>query len=160
MHRGVAKYVLLGEHDLSNDKNDRPLRVDIAEKIPHPQFKRAAKYYDIALVRLATRIAINHLIRPACLPESYEAHRKMAIATGWGRTDFRGPGSDVLQKVGLEFFTDDECNATYLSESRTTQLRYGILREQQFCAGSHTEKKDTCQVIVIEMNSKIKRTIP
>lgn len=140
--------MLLGEHNLSNDRNDRPLRIDIAEKIPHPQFKRAAKYYDIALVRLANRIAINPLIRPACLPEGYETDTEKAIATGWGRTDFRGPGSDILQKVILELFTDDECNATYLSESRTTQLRYGILREQQFCAGSHTEKKDTCQVIL------------
>lgn len=63
-----------------------------------------------------------------------------------GRTDYRGSTSEVLMKVVLELFTEDECNATYLDAARTTQLRYGILPAQQFCAGSHTEKKDTCQV--------------
>lgn len=120
--------------------------MEIAEKIPHPQFKRSAKYYDIALVRMAIRVTFSRFMRPTCLPESYEPDRVKAIATGWGRTDYRGASSQVLMKVTLELFTEDECNATYLDAARTTQLRYGILPEQQFCAGSHTEKKDTCQV--------------
>lgn len=137
---------MLGEHDLTNNKFDRPLQVDIAEKIPHPQFKRAAKYYDIALIRMAIRVTFNRFIRPACLPESYDPDRPKAVATGWGRTDYRGSSSQVLMKVTLELFTENECNATYLDAARTTQLRHGILPAQQFCAGSHTEKKDTCQV--------------
>lgn len=139
--------MLLGEHDLSNDKNDRPLQVEIAEKYPHPEFKRSAKYFDIALVKMAIRVTFTPYRRPACLPEGYDTGTGHAIATGWGRVDFRGPSSQVLQKVILELFTEDECNATYLDAARTTQLRYGILPAQQFCAGSHTEKKDTCQVI-------------
>lgn len=148
--RGTPKYVLLGEHDLSNNLHDNPLQVEIAEKIPHPQFKRSAKYYDIALVRLALQVTFNPRRRPACLPESYNTNTHQAIASGWGRTDFRGPSSQVLQKVILELFTDEECNITYLDAARTTQLRYGILPAQQFCAGSHTEKKDTCQVYICD----------
>ncbi|XP_055312102.1 serine protease snake-like [Sitodiplosis mosellana] len=144
-YEGRAKYVLLGEHDLSNDKNDRPLQVEIAEKFPHPEFKRSAKYFDIALVKMGVRVTFNPYRRPACLPHAYDTGTGKAIATGWGRIDFRGPSSQVLQKVILELFTEDECNATYLDAARTTQLRYGILPAQQFCAGSHTEKKDTCQ---------------
>lgn len=138
--------MLLGEHDLKSDRNDRPLRVDIAETIPHPQFRRAKKYYDIGLVRMATQITFNKFMRPACLPETYSANKEHAIASGWGKTDYRGPTSDVLMKVVLELFSADECSATYINESRTTQLQHGILHDQQFCAGSHTEKKDTCQV--------------
>lgn len=123
--------------------------MDIAEKIPHPQFKRAAKYYDIALVRMAIRVTFTRFYRPACLPEGYNTGTSHALATGWGRTDYRGSSSQVLMKVVLELFTEDECNATYLDAAKTTQLRYGILPEQQFCAGSHTEKKDTCQVRLI-----------
>lgn len=144
--RGTPKYILLGEHDLSNNRNDRPFQVEIAEKIPHPQFKRSAKYFDVALVRMAIRITFNQFMRPACLPETYNTAVNNAIASGWGRTDYRGSTSQVLMKVVLELFSEDECNATYRDAERTTQLRYGILPEQQFCAGSHLEKKDTCQV--------------
>lgn len=84
--RGTPKYVLLGEHDLANDKVDRPFRVEIAEKIPHPKFKRSAKYYDIALVRMAIRITFNRFQRPACLPYTYNPAVSNAIATGWGRS--------------------------------------------------------------------------
>lgn len=146
VYRGTPKYVLLGEHDLTNDKNDRPLRIEIAEKMSHPEFRRAAKYFDIALVRMSIRVTFSRYLRPACLPEFHNTGTERAIATGWGRTDYRGSSSQVLMKVILELFSDDECNVTYLDASRTTQLRYGILPAQQFCAGSHTEKKDTCQV--------------
>lgn len=138
--------MLLGEHDLSNGKSDRPFQIEIAEKIPHPRFKSSARYYDIALVRMSIRITFNQFMRPACLPETYNTVVHNAIASGWGRTDYSGSTSQVLMKVVLELFTEDECNATYLDASRTTQLRFGILTEQQFCAGSHTEKTDTCQV--------------
>lgn len=148
VYRGVAKYILLGEHDLAHDKNDKPFRVDIAEKIPHPQFKRPAKYYDIALIRMAIRVTFSQFMRPACLPETYTPVVEHAIACGWGKTDYRGPGSNILMKVVLELFSEDECNVTYHDHVRTSQLKYGILPAQQFCAGSHTEKKDTCQVSI------------
>lgn len=138
--------MLLGEHDLSNDKHDRPLQVEIASKHPHPEFRRSAKYFDIALVRMALRITFNPYLRPLCLPDRYEYDNQHPIATGWGRTDYRGQTSQVLQKVTLELFTEQECNVTYADASRTNQLRMGIIPAQMFCAGSHTEKKDTCQV--------------
>lgn len=146
IQRGTPKYVLLGEHDLSNDKNDSPLQVEIAQKFPHPQFKRSSKYYDIALLKMALRITLSPYIRPACLPDHFQYPNEHAVATGWGRTDYRGQTSQVLQKVVLELFTERECNATYADAARTNQLRFGIIPAQQFCAGSHTEKKDTCQV--------------
>lgn len=136
---------MLGEHDLTNDKHDRPLQVEIAEKFPHPQFKRSAKYYDIALLKMQLRVTFNPYLRPACLPERMFYPNEHAVASGWGRTDYRGQTSSVLMKVVLEIFTERECNATYADAARTNQLRFGILPAQQFCAGSHTEKKDTCQ---------------
>lgn len=138
--------MLLGEHDLTNDKRDRPFQVEIAEKFPHPEFRRSAKYFDIAVVRMALRITLTPYVRPACLPDRYEYPNIHAVASGWGRTDYRGSTSSVLMKVTLELFTESECNATYADAARTSQLKSGIIPAQQFCAGSHTEKKDTCQV--------------
>lgn len=143
--RGTPKYVLLREHDLSKT-DDGAIQVEIAQKFPHPQFKRSAKYFDIALLKLATRVTLTPYLRPACLPDRYQYPNEHATASGWGRTDYRGSTSQVLMKVSLELFTERECNATYADAARTNQLRFGILPAQQFCAGSHTEKKDTCQV--------------
>lgn len=143
--RGTPKYILLGEHDLSK-QNERPLQVEIAQKFPHPQFKRTAKYYDIALLKMKSRITFTPYIRPACLPERRVYPNEHAVATGWGRTVNRGTTSQVLMKVILELFNERECNATYEDAARTNQLRFGIIPAQQFCAGSHTDKKDTCQV--------------
>lgn len=98
---------------------------------------------------MAQRITFNRFMRPLCLPEQYEPFREKSVACGWGKTEYRGSPSSVLMKVTLEFFTEDECTATYINESRTTQLQHGILADQQFCAGSHTQKKDTCQVSII-----------
>lgn len=146
-YSGPVKYALLGDYDLDRTNDDaQPLRVDVSETIAHPQFKRTSKYFDIALVKLARRITFNQYIRPACLPETYETGTSKAIASGWGRTSARSEGSNVLMKVVLEIFNEEECNATYRVEATTSQLINGIIPDSQFCAGHHTEKKDTCQV--------------
>lgn len=145
-HRGIPKYVRLGEHDLSNDDQDRPLQVDIANITVHPSYNRRYKYFDIALVRMGLRLTFNRFIRPACLPETYSTYKEHVIASGWGKTYHNQGASQVLMKVVLEVFSDRECNSSYINEKRFSQLSQGILAEQQFCAGSHTEIKDTCGV--------------
>lgn len=147
-YRGVPKYVRLGEHDLANDDRDRPLQVDIANIVPHPNYSRRYKYYDIALIRMALHVSFNRYMRPACLPESYNTNKEHILASGWGKTYFNQGAAQVLMKVVLEVFTDPECNASYVNEKRLSQLNQGILPEQQFCAGSHREIKDTCGVRV------------
>lgn len=146
--RGEAKYVLLGDYILDRtDEDAQPLQLNIAQTIKHPQFTNAVKYYDIALLRLERDVEFNQYIRPACLAETFDdASQGKALASGWGQTAFRGRQANVLMKVILEIFTRDECNATYRNEARSSQLNKGIVDAQQFCAGSHNEKKDTCQV--------------
>lgn len=146
--RGTPKYVLLGEHDLRNDTEEErpPFQIEISETFAHPQYERLVKYYDIGLIRIPVRIAFTRFIRPACLPDSYETGTRFAVAAGWGRTEFQGPTSKVLLKVTLELYNERECNASYADVARTTQLHNGIIPSQQFCAGSHTQRRDTCQV--------------
>lgn len=139
----------LGEHDLANDDRDRPLQVDIANIVPHPNYNRRYKYYDIALIRMALRVSFNRYMRPACLPESYNTNKEHILASGWGKTYFNQGAAQVLMKVVLEVFTEPECNSSYVNEKRLSQLNQGILPDQQFCAGSHREIKDTCGVRVI-----------
>lgn len=136
--------LLLGEYDLSIDDNDlHPLKVDVAEIIPHPQFKLSEKYYDIALVRLANRVTFTPYIRPACLPESYKTDAVRGSATGWNMTRDRGSNRKFMVQSLLDLLTMEKCNAKDLS-AYTNELPHGIALKQQFCAGS--EYKESCQV--------------
>lgn len=146
-NRRQAAKVRLG--DLwTNSYNDdaRPAVFNIIDTIKHPYYKRPSKYNDIALFRLNRRATFNHYVRPACLPQTFETGTKSALATGWGAEEYAGDSSPQLLKVGLELYSGKECNQTFLGPSFSASVRNGIEEETQICAGSHHERKDTCQV--------------
>jgi len=143
---GQPKYALLGDYILDRTDDDaQTLQVNIVNIYIHPQFRASSKYYDIALLRLDRNIRFNQYMRPACLPDTFNTNTRKVIVSGWGKTGYRDGASNVLMKVVLELFTQEECTVAYSRESRGTQLQQGIVETQQFCAGSHTEKKDACQ---------------
>lgn len=147
---GDVKFVLLGEYVLDSREDDaNPMLFNVIERFKHEEFKMSSKYNDIALVRLDRNVPFSQYIRPACLSETYmDATDAKATASGWGRTENRGKASTILMKVVLELFTDQECTTSYMAAAASSALKKGIVHEQQFCAGDHTQKKDTCQVIV------------
>lgn len=108
---------------------------------------------------MARSVEFNQFIRPACLPETYGTGAETAVATGWGRTDYRSQGSDILMKVVLELYPDDECRQLYYAESHSSQLKYGIDVQTQFCAGSRIAKKDVCQVSASGNHPKLKKIL-
>lgn len=119
----------------------------MAQAIHHPGYVKPKKYNDIGLIRMARSVKFNEYIRPACLPEMFSTGTQRAIATGWGKTDAsESRGSDILMKVGLDLYSDDECRQQYADHSLLEPLSDGIVAETQFCAGSREEKKDVCQV--------------
>lgn len=120
--------------------------VDVEQAIPHPAYKKTEKYNDIGLIKMARSVQFNQYIRPACLPETYNTGTEKAIATGWGKTDYRSQGSEILMKVVLELYPDDECRQLFYAESHSSQLKNGIVAQTQFCAGSRIARKDVCQV--------------
>lgn len=147
-HRGPAKYVLLGELNYGSETDDaQPRKFAIVERIKHPEFKLPSKYNDIALVKIDGPVRFSNYIRPACLPQTKSIDSRHIIASGWGRLNYSSAQSDQLQKVVLEIFTQDECNLTFSNEIGR-QLNRGIVEETQLCAGSHVDRKDTCQVSV------------
>lgn len=145
--RGPPRLVRLGEYDRSRQSdNAAVVDIDVERAIPHPAYKKTEKYNDIGLIQMARSVEFNQYIRPACLPEMYSTGTEKAIATGWGRTDYRSQGSEILMKVVLELYSDDECRQLYYAESHSSQLKNGIDVQTQFCAGSRIAKKDVCQV--------------
>lgn len=144
---GPPRLVRLGEYDRSTQSDNTPVvDIDVAQAIPHPSYIKTEKYNDIGLIQMIRSVQFNQWIRPACLPETYSTGTEKAIATGWGKTDYRSEGADILMKVVLELYPDDECRHLYYAESHSSQLKNGIVAHTQFCAGSRIAKKDVCQV--------------
>lgn len=63
------------------------------------------------------------------------------MALGYGHTQFAGKNSNILQKVNITLFQNDECQTFYKSHASTPQ---GITRDQ-ICAGDYSSTRDTCQ---------------
>lgn len=136
----------MGDLNYAIETDDaQPRTFRIVERMKHPLFKLPSKYNDIALAKIDGPVQFNNYIRPACLPQSKTIDTMRVIATGWGKLNHISPTSDHLQKVVLELFTQQECNESYVFQI-SRQLSRGIVDDTQFCAGSHWEKKDTCQV--------------
>ncbi|KAG5882464.1 hypothetical protein JTB14_014178 [Gonioctena quinquepunctata] len=140
---GPAKYVRLGDLDLSTDTDEAdPQQFTITRIISHPDHQQPSKYHDIGLVELDRSINQTDYVSMACL-DTVRYHQEIAmIATGWGRTEFQGDSSSFLLKAKLNIKSHDSCRQTYNSTS-TRQLPQGILDDLMICAGNN--ERDTCQ---------------
>ncbi|GLV40321.1 uncharacterized protein CBL_07083 [Carabus blaptoides fortunei] len=144
---GPLKWVRLGELNIkSNTDHSQPVDFSVEELIKHPEYLPPLSYNDIALVKLKGQVKFNRFIRPACLHTTTYINASRYIVTGWGDTAYGSrKGSDILQKVVLDSFSQDTCNATYGNNMSKRKLRNGILPETQMCAGGANAEKDTCQ---------------
>lgn len=146
IYSGLPKSVLLGEFVLGSDSDDaQPKQFDVIDTIRHPDFNSPFKYNDIALIKFNESIEFSQYIRPICLPDSNTIDINRALASGWGKINYTAETADILQKVVLEIFTNEECNQKYRPHINR-YISKGILNETQICAGSHENRKDTCQV--------------
>ncbi|XP_045540983.1 serine protease snake [Papilio machaon] len=138
---GRVKYALVGILSRS-EITEGSQRYDLEMSIRHPDYKPPSKYHDIALLKTKTEIVLSSRVVPACLHVDMSADDARALASGWGFTKYRGTTSDVLQKVILEKFSDEECLKKYPGNR---YLRNGFDPTTQICYGDHDESKDTCQ---------------
>lgn len=133
----------LGALDYPTDQDNDPQKnINVIRRFAGPGYSNDLKYNDIGLLELETTVKFTPFIRPACLP-SEDGEYNRSIASGWGVTSFSGDKPSILQKVVLEWFTFDECMATFNTGSK--DLDKGVDTASQFCAGSKKEKKDACQ---------------
>ena len=69
--------------------------------IRHEDYKLGSYDADIALVKLATPVKYNALIKPVCLPQQDDNERngESCYVTGWGRLKEGGKQATVLQEA-------------------------------------------------------------
>nr|CAI5846162.1 unnamed protein product [Callosobruchus analis] len=156
----AENFVLTAAHCLWHNQHGKPVKVragmtnlhetttmqerEVVDVITHPSYK--GKYNDIGLLKI-TPFEMNTFVRPACLHTSKSIPSERAIASGWGNTEFSGSSSTDLQKVVLEFFSNQKCNQTYKREISQpgSSLGEGIKDDVMVCAGSSEFIRDTCQ---------------
>ena len=89
LSRGPAKWVRLGELNLEDSDDDAQSQdFTISEMILHPDYKLPARYHDIALFKLSTKVVFSGYIRPACLQAEEHFKDTTGIAIGYGRMDY------------------------------------------------------------------------
>lgn len=141
---GPATKVRLGELALDSSNDEAfPEDFNIAETIPHPDYRLTSQYNDIALMKLDRKVILSPYIRPICLPLSGELKNKKAIASGWGTVGYGEATSPILLKVVLDMFAYEECTVQFEANRK---LKDGLNQGTQICAGSRNSTKDTCQV--------------
>ncbi|KAF0305936.1 Proclotting enzyme [Amphibalanus amphitrite] len=137
--------VRLGEHDLSRTNDGRHVDVSVARITIHPGY--VGKQNDIALLQLSRPVTFSRRIQPVCLPAVDASHTgKTADLAGWGRTEFNGQASDVLQEARLRVVNVSRCEQAYEQLLTFDRDFPGGFQGTKLCASSADgTPKDACQ---------------
>ncbi|XP_050721194.1 clotting factor G beta subunit-like [Eriocheir sinensis] len=145
-----ADVVRLGEHDYNDDFDDANHKdFSVAETVLYPDHNRPEAYHDLALLRLASRVALKDHISPVCLPWGKESDKDLlnhrATLTGWGDTQFGGKPSSVLQEVEVTVFSPGQCDRSYSNLPRYPSTWPRGIGQETLCAGDLAGGRDACQ---------------
>ncbi|KAH8349833.1 hypothetical protein KR084_007787, partial [Drosophila pseudotakahashii] len=108
--------------------------VKVAGIIRHEKYQGPCNvYYDIAVIRLKTRLQLGGTVRP--IPLAYRAPRvgAPALVSGWGDIEYKGKSSEILLKVTLNIVDRNDCGKSYKS----------YISEDKICAAA--PGKGSCQ---------------
>ncbi|CAH1405909.1 unnamed protein product [Nezara viridula] len=142
---GAARWVLLGELDISTTEDDaRPQEKEIVERLKYPNYQEPATYHDIALFKMDSDVIFTSWVAPACLHFSRNIHSSIATVTGWGRTGFVSEISNALLEVDLNIFNDTLCTST-VNKLAGPKMPRGYDAATMICAGHIAGGKDACQ---------------
>ncbi|XP_050721195.1 clotting factor G beta subunit-like [Eriocheir sinensis] len=145
-----ADVVRLGEHDYNDDLDDANHKdFSVAETVLYPDHNRPEAYHDLALLRLASRVALKDHISPVCLPWGKESDKDLlnhrATLTGWGDTQFGGRPSSVLQEVEVTVFSPGQCDRSYSNLPHYPSTWPRGIGQETLCAGDLAGGRDACQ---------------
>ncbi|XP_064480513.1 chymotrypsinogen B2-like [Ornithodoros turicata] len=128
---------LFGKHNLRQSEETQQRRY-IEKVIMHDKFVLTRAQYDYCLIRLSEPVNFTEYIGPVCLPEPEEDYTgAMCTTSGWGRTANGRTHTDILQKVDLPIWTNDECALAYAG------YLFNIT-DDMICAGYKEGGKGTC----------------
>uniref|UniRef100_A0A670YW96 Transmembrane serine protease 3 n=1 Tax=Pseudonaja textilis TaxID=8673 RepID=A0A670YW96_PSETE len=119
---------------------ESPVNPHLVDKIIyHKNYKPKTMKNDIALIKLATPLALNGLIEPICLPNFGEhfPEGKMCWISGWGATEEGGDTSETMKYASVPLISNKVCNRG--------EVYGGTVASSMLCAGFLKGGIDTCQ---------------
>ena len=112
-----------GSNQLSDNVNSVMYEVD--EYYVHCNYNNPDYSNDIALLHINGTIKFNERTQPVKLPEEPMKAGDEVILTGWGDTQFGGPGTDDLLKLTTKFLPYDDCVAAHKNSGLLEMLDVG-----------------------------------
>ncbi|RWS26875.1 clotting factor B-like protein [Leptotrombidium deliense] len=138
--------IKLGAHHVNKDGKV----YEIAEVIPHENYRPWKYYNDIALLKLAEKVEYDENIGPVCLPTkdtvtTSELVGKSIKLAGWGTTSYEGSVSESLQTTNVPIVSNEECQKNYSTLEGFDFAFHDGINSNFICAGYEEGGKDTCQ---------------
>ncbi|XP_050728712.1 proclotting enzyme-like [Eriocheir sinensis] len=129
--------VRLGEYTFEAKNETAHVDFAVSAAVIHDGYEEVNYHNDIAIITLAQSTEFSDDAWPVCLPAGDESYLgRDGTVVGWGTTSFGGPVSNVLMKVTVPVWTNDECSTAYSDK---------IITNNQFCAGGREGGMDSCQ---------------
>lgn len=137
--------VRLGDLNLDETVADgaTPIDVPIEEVLVHPNFTVRPPVNDIALLRLKNPVEFTEQIHPVCLFNQSETFKSSSFYTnkapfimGWGKQNFEGSVSSMLQEAQVDVIDKNVCSKNYVNHNV-------VIDDRVLCAGG--KGKDTCK---------------
>lgn len=130
-----------------HDRNNVDVKVfsrKIFAVIRHSKYDSRTYNNDIALLKFDEEIPFDNVMRPVCLPEKGKSFTgQSGVATGWGATSEGGSLATKLREVTVGIMSNEDCKTTGYGSDR--------ISDNMLCAGLPEGKKDSCQVIMLDM---------
>ncbi|XP_020813822.1 serine protease snake [Drosophila serrata] len=138
----APKWVRIGDLNLvAEERNVEPQLMRIQEIITHPDYNKDFYYYDIALLKLESKVELTVYVRPIRLWIYSELPTTIAFAMGYGATSFTKPMTNRLTNLNLTIVPNAECNQELPALAETPN---GVL-DSQICGQDYNLNRDTCQ---------------
>eukprot|EP00096_Caligus_rogercresseyi_P010892 TRINITY_DN4102_c2_g2_i1.p1 TRINITY_DN4102_c2_g2~~TRINITY_DN4102_c2_g2_i1.p1 ORF type:complete len:359 (+),score=81.83 TRINITY_DN4102_c2_g2_i1:147-1223(+) len=138
--------VYLGEYTLYQRVEPLPrmkYSVSSIELHPHYRFTPQADRFDVALLRLKSRVLYQPHISPICLPSKNQIYKEGTLATvaGWGALQPDSPvRPNKLQAVDVRTISNRRCELWHKHKGI-----YVDMFKDMLCAGYRNGKRDACQ---------------
>jgi len=115
--------VYVGDHDKSILSDGEQL-IKPQRFTKHREYVEGRGEFDFAIIQLPKEVIFSKSITPICLPTpdtNYD--NEDATVIGWGRTEYQGNSSNILQEVNLHTIPNRVC-----------RLKWSSVTDNQICA--------------------------
>ncbi|KAM8746469.1 granzyme-like protein 1 [Acanthopagrus schlegelii] len=98
---------LLGVHNVHNQNGVK--HVSVEQAFPHENYSQLTYLNDIMFLKLSSKVKFNKNVKGIALADEGDSLPKSCLVSGWGATEKRNIGSDVLMEVNVTLYEDEQC---------------------------------------------------